>query len=159
MPATGAYSPGSWVTWQHPGTGHACTGIVTSCLPDNRTAGYGRYDRAVIPSDGSAPVVMELSVDAKPSEGSWRVVYGEGLSSPVEPGACIRVSWSAEAEGPGTAEHLAALPGVTVLELDLPAAHAEPGAAHPGSDGRSDRRHHRAEAVGRQAVRVLDLTP
>ncbi|MET7717729.1 hypothetical protein [Streptomyces sp. NPDC005407] len=86
-PATGAYSPGSWVTWQHPETGQACTGVVTSWLPDNRTVGGGRNGRTVIPSDGSEPVVIELVTGAKPTEGPWKAVYGPQLSSPVQPGA------------------------------------------------------------------------
>ncbi|MBT2393553.1 hypothetical protein J7E87_30110 [Streptomyces sp. ISL-1] len=51
-PATGAYSPGSWVTWQHPETGQACSGIVTRWLLGERT---DPARRTVIPSDGSEP--------------------------------------------------------------------------------------------------------
>ncbi|MDQ0938936.1 hypothetical protein [Streptomyces sp. V1I1] len=72
------------MTWQHPEIGQTLTGIVTKWLLGERT---DPIRRTVIPSDGSEPVVMELEPGAKPSEGSWRVVYGEGLSSPVERGA------------------------------------------------------------------------
>ncbi|MEU4499216.1 hypothetical protein AB0F96_38660 [Streptomyces sp. NPDC023998] len=82
-PATGAYSPGSWVTWQRPETGETCTGIVTRWLPGERT---DTTRRTVIPSDGSEPVAIELATGAKPTVGPWRAVYGEGLSSSVEPG-------------------------------------------------------------------------
>jgi hypothetical protein len=73
---------------------------------------------------------------------------------------------------PGTAEHLAALPGITVLDLDLPAAlavarqdtwsaaHAQ-YAAHPTPD-RPDGAIIATTAPERwlgQPVRVLDLTP
>ncbi|MEW2087464.1 hypothetical protein [Streptomyces sp. NPDC005283] len=87
MPAAGAYSPGSWVMWQHPETGQACSGIVTSWLRDNQTVGGGRNGRAVIPSDGSEPVVIELATGAKPTGGPWKAVYAPRVSSPIQLGA------------------------------------------------------------------------
>jgi hypothetical protein len=72
---------------QNPETGQKCTGIVTSWLPDDRTAGYGRHDRAVILSNGSGPVVVVLGPGAGPWVGSWRVVYRGGAVEPVVRGA------------------------------------------------------------------------
>ncbi|MEJ8639959.1 hypothetical protein [Streptomyces sp. MS2.AVA.5] len=82
-PATGCYSPGSWVTWRHPETGQTLTGIVTKWLIGERT---DPDRRTVIPSDGSEPVVMVLEARAKPTVGPWYVVYGLESSSPVQPG-------------------------------------------------------------------------
>ncbi|MFB7502019.1 hypothetical protein [Streptomyces broussonetiae] len=84
--------------------------------------------------------------------------------------ACALVE--ADRARPGTAEHLAALPGITVLELDLPAALAVAGqdtwaaahvqyAAQPTLD-RPDGAIIATTAPGRwigEPVRVLDLTP
>ncbi|WP_329583790.1 hypothetical protein [Streptomyces sp. NBC_01361] len=78
-PATGAYAPGSWVSWQHPDTGGMLTGIVTKWRSDSAR-------RTVIPSDGSEPVVMVLKSGAKPTAGPWNIVYGPGVSSSVQPG-------------------------------------------------------------------------
>jgi hypothetical protein len=83
-PATGCYSPGSWVTWQHPETGQTFTGIVTKWLFGERT---DPARRTVIPSDGSESVVMVLEPRAKPTAGPWNVVYGPETFSPVQPGA------------------------------------------------------------------------
>lgn len=80
-------------------------------------------------------------------------------------------SWKPDRARPGTAEHLAALPGITVLELDLPAAlavarHDTWAAAHcqcaaqPTPD-RPDGAVIATTAPGRwigEPVRVLDLT-
>lgn len=76
--------------------------------------------------------------------------------------ACALVE--ADRARPGTAEHLAALPGITILELDLPAVLAVArqetwAAAHSRARGaagdRPPRRcgggHYRSEAVGRPA--------
>ncbi|MFE9454797.1 hypothetical protein [Streptomyces sp. NPDC006739] len=84
--------------------------------------------------------------------------------------ACALVE--ADRARPGTAEHLAALPGITVLDLDLPAAlavaqHDTWGAAHcqyaaqPTPD-RPDGAIIATTAPDRwtgEPVRVLDLTP
>ncbi|MDQ0847786.1 hypothetical protein [Streptomyces sp. V1I6] len=83
-PATGSYSPGSWVTWRHPETGRTLTGIVTKWLLGERT---DPARRTVIPSDGGEPVVMVLDSGAKPTVGPWHVVYGADKLSPVQPGA------------------------------------------------------------------------
>ncbi|MEU8521201.1 hypothetical protein [Streptomyces sp. NPDC048577] len=84
--------------------------------------------------------------------------------------ACALVE--ADRARPGTAEHLAALPGITVLDLDLPAvldvarqdtwaqAHAH-HAAQPTAD-RPDGAVVATTAPGRwegEPVRVLDLNP
>ncbi|CAL9324255.1 hypothetical protein SUDANB180_00722 [Streptomyces sp. enrichment culture] len=74
--------------------------------------------------------------------------------------ACALVE--ADRARPRPAEHLAVLPGITVLDLDLPAAlavarHETWAAAHcqyagpadPGPPGRSDHRHHRPRPVDR----------
>ncbi len=74
--------------------------------------------------------------------------------------------------GPGTAEHLVALPGVTVLDLDLAAAlavsrHATWAAAHCRYAARPTQERPDAAVVATVApgrwigepVRVLDLTP
>lgn len=83
-PATGCYSPGSWVTWQHPETGQTLTGIVTKWLPGERT---DTTRRTVIPSDGSEPLTIELATGAKPTAGPWNAVYSPGISAPLQPGA------------------------------------------------------------------------
>lgn len=83
-PATGSYSPGSWVTWQHPETGQMFTGIVTKWLPGERS---DAARRTVVPSDGSEVLTMELAAGAKPTVGPWTAVYASGLSVPVQPGA------------------------------------------------------------------------
>ncbi|WP_175439321.1 hypothetical protein [Streptomyces vilmorinianum] len=84
--------------------------------------------------------------------------------------ACALVE--ADRARPGTAEHLAALPGITVLDLDLPAALAvarqetwaaahSQYAAQPTAD-RPDGAIIATTEPGRWAgepVRVLDLTP
>ncbi|MFL4908181.1 hypothetical protein ACJ6WF_34485 [Streptomyces sp. MMS24-I2-30] len=84
--------------------------------------------------------------------------------------ACALVE--ADRARPGTAEHLAALPGITVLDLDLPAALAVAGqdtwaaahaqyAAQPTPD-RPDGAVIATTAPERWAggpVRILDLTP
>lgn len=81
-PATGRYSPGSWVTWEHPETGQTLTGIVTKWL-------LGEWvdstRRTVVPSDGSEPVEMELEPRAKPTAGPWNVVYEPELKSAAQP--------------------------------------------------------------------------
>ncbi len=84
--------------------------------------------------------------------------------------ACALVS--ADRVRPGTAEHLAALPGITVLELDLPAAlavaretswapahtryAAEPTAERPSGAVIATTT---PEAWKGQSVRVIDLGP
>ncbi|WP_346161717.1 hypothetical protein [Streptomyces mordarskii] len=83
-PASRAFAPGSWVTWLHPVTGRKVSGIVTRWLPGERV---DSARRTVIPSDGSEPVALELAGGATSSVGPWVAVYGEGLSSLVEPGA------------------------------------------------------------------------
>lgn len=77
----------------------------------------------------------------------------------------------AERRPPETAEHMAALPGVTVLELDLPAALAVAwedtwAAAHTGHAAQPSADRPRGSVVAttepekwkRRPVRVLDLT-
>ncbi|MEU9065198.1 hypothetical protein AB0D13_41885 [Streptomyces sp. NPDC048430] len=81
-PATGAYSPGSWVSWQHPETGQSLTGIVTKWLVGERS---DAARRTVVPSDGSDPLVMVLESRAKPTSGPWNVFYGE-MPSLIKPG-------------------------------------------------------------------------
>ncbi|MEV8529262.1 hypothetical protein AB0451_34830 [Streptomyces sp. NPDC052000] len=84
--------------------------------------------------------------------------------------ACVLVE--ADRARPGTAEHLAAMPGITVLDLDLPAALAVArqetwAAAHAQyvaqpTPERPDGAIVATTAPKRwdgQAVRVLDLTP
>jgi hypothetical protein len=84
--------------------------------------------------------------------------------------ACALVA--ADRVRPGTAEHLAALPGVTVLDLDLPAvlavaretswgpAHArhaaEPTAERPGGSVVATTE---PDTWKGQAVRIIDLSP
>ncbi|MFE5108269.1 hypothetical protein [Streptomyces sp. NPDC056663] len=82
-PATGSYSPGSWVTWQHPETGEVLTGIVTKWLPGERS---DAARRTVVPSDGSEALTIELVAGAKPTAGPWTAVYPSGLSVPMQPG-------------------------------------------------------------------------
>ncbi|MEV5203243.1 hypothetical protein [Streptomyces sp. NPDC053720] len=82
-PATASYSPGSWVTWQHPQTGQVLTGIVTKWLLGERT---DSVCRTLIPSDGSDPVEMTLKPGAKPTAGPWKVIYGPEVFSLVQAG-------------------------------------------------------------------------
>jgi hypothetical protein len=82
-PATGSYSPGSWVTWRHPETGQMLTGIVTKWLPGERS---DAARRTVVPSDGSEVLTIELAAGAKPTVGPWTAVYPSGLSMPMQPG-------------------------------------------------------------------------
>ncbi|WP_405681265.1 hypothetical protein OG859_41550 [Streptomyces sp. NBC_00048] len=82
--ANGAYVPGSWVTWQNPESGRTINGIVTKWIPGQN---HDSRKRGVIPSDGSDPIVMQLDSAADPWKGPWRVSYGEGITSLVEPGA------------------------------------------------------------------------
>ncbi|MFB8442677.1 hypothetical protein ACFC7A_26865 [Streptomyces niveus] len=87
-PATGAFSPGSWVTWQHPETGQALTGIVSDWMAGERPKERNR--RSVIPSDGGAPVVMVLKPLGRPTRGPWTIDHGTGDSSRVSPvPACL----------------------------------------------------------------------
>ncbi|MFD9420932.1 hypothetical protein ACFWC9_40670 [Streptomyces goshikiensis] len=82
--ANGAYTPGSWVIWQDPESGRTINGIVTQWTPGWT---HDSSKRGVIPSDGSDPVVMQLDSGAHRSKGPWRVSYGDGVTSRVEPGA------------------------------------------------------------------------
>ncbi|MFD5424215.1 hypothetical protein [Streptomyces sp. NPDC127084] len=117
-------------------------------------------DETALAAVGTGNVLASRLIDRAHAETGWFVYVP----------ACALVE--ADRARPGTAEHLAALPGITVLDLDLPAAlavareetwalaHAQ-HAAQPTMD-RPDGAIVATTAPKRwvgQPVRVLDLTP
>lgn len=117
-------------------------------------------DETAMAAAGAGNVLASRLIHLAHAEAGWY------LYAP----ACALVE--ADRTRPGTAEHLASLPGVTVLDLDLPAALA---VARDDTWARAHTRHTAQPTPDRptgaivattapdhwkgEAVRVLDLTP
>ncbi|MFD8386192.1 hypothetical protein ACFV2X_48130 [Streptomyces sp. NPDC059679] len=82
-PSNRAYSPGSWVSWEHPATGAPMLGIVSNHEMPGLI--YRDNDRTVIPADGSPAMVMRTRPGTTATDGQWEALYPHGMSARIQP--------------------------------------------------------------------------